>query len=161
MMKYEPDTVWPVILEAIANGASLSAIVRQPGMPSYSWCKQHLRESAELRQQYDEAVADRADVLAEQIEAIADELPPAELDGAALAAWTARQRLRFDARRWISSKLAPRRYGDRLTFDVPTVQIDIRGLLDQRLARLNERVIEGERAQSLASLDSAEDADDS
>lgn len=137
-MKYQPDTIWPMILEQIANGQSLSAILRQPDMPSYGWAKLQLRQNKELRALYDEAVQDRADVLAEQIEAIADEECPPDLDGPSKTAWTARQRLRFDARRWASSKLAPRRYGDKLEIDAPTCNLNIRALLEQRERRLRE-----------------------
>lgn len=135
-LKYNPEIIWPAILEQLANGQSLSAILRQPNLPSYGWCKLQLRQNAELRAQYDEAVQDRADVLAEQIEAIADEECPADLDGPSKTAWTARQRLRFDARRWASSKLAPRRYGDKLEINAPTFHVDIRALLEQRERRL-------------------------
>jgi hypothetical protein len=137
-MKYQSEAIWPVILEQIANGHSLSAVLRQPNMPSYGWAKLQLRQNRELRAQYDEAVQDRADVLAEQIEAIADEECPADLDGPSKTAWTARQRLRFDARRWASSKLAPRRYGDRMEIDAPTYNLDIKALLEKRERRLRE-----------------------
>ena len=33
---YEPDTIWPKIIEKIASGRSLADALRQPGMPSYA-----------------------------------------------------------------------------------------------------------------------------
>ena len=35
-IKYTPDAVWPVILEDLANGQSLSSILRQHDFPSYA-----------------------------------------------------------------------------------------------------------------------------
>ena len=42
-IKYDPAIIWPVVLESIANGQSLSAILRQHDFPSYAWAKLHLR----------------------------------------------------------------------------------------------------------------------
>lgn len=147
-IKYQPDETWARILNLMASGMSLSAILRQPNMPSYGWAKLQLRQNRELRAQYDEAVQDRADVLAEQIEAIADEECPADLDGPSKTAWTARQRLRFDARRWASSKLAPRRYGDMITVEQTGTIVNLQALVDERQRRMREMLrsnaIEGE-----------------
>jgi hypothetical protein len=137
-IKYQPDETWARILNLMASGMSLSAILRLPGMPSYSLCKLQLRADPELRARYDEAVQDRADVLAEQIEAIADEECPADLDGPSKTAWTARQRLRFDARRWASSKLAPRRYGDRITVEQTGTIVNLQALVDERQRKMRE-----------------------
>jgi hypothetical protein len=146
--KYQPDETWARILDLIVSGMSLSAILRMPDMPSYGWAKLQLRADPELRARYDEAVQDRADVLAEQIEAIADEECPADLDGPSKTAWTARQRLRFDARRWASSKLAPRRYGDRISVEQTGTIVNLQALVDERQRRMREILrrdaIEGE-----------------
>jgi hypothetical protein len=145
-IKFHPETIWPEILDLMVSGMSLSAILRLPGMPSYSLCKLQLRADPELRGRYDEAAEDRADALAEQVEAIADEEIPADLDGPSKSAWIARQRLRFDARRWASSKLSPRRYGDKVLVDVEQ-RIDLRGAIAEGERRALEgrvRTIEGE-----------------
>jgi hypothetical protein len=137
-IKYQPSEVWKLILEKIATGSSLSAICREPGAPSYSWCKLALRSNSELRASYDEAVADRADVLAEEVERIADEEIPENLDGQGASAWIQRQRLRVDARKWSACKLAPRRYGDKISVEAPLVNIDFRGLIAERDRQLAE-----------------------
>jgi hypothetical protein len=147
-IKYQPDETWARILNLMASGMSLSAILRMPNMPSYGWAKLQLRQNRELRAQYDEAVSDRADVLAEQIEAIADEEIPEGLDGPSRSAWVQRQRLRFDARRWASSKLAPRRYGDRISVEQTGETVNLQALLDERQRKMREMLrsnaIEGE-----------------
>ena len=113
-IKFPMNEFWPAILEQIGAGSSLSAIARQPGAPSYAWMKQALRENEELRKRYQDACDDRADLLAEDIERLADEEIPEGLDGPGRSAWVQRQRLRVDARKWTASKLRPKQWGDRL-----------------------------------------------
>ena len=113
-IKFEAETIFPAILENIANGDSLSAISRRDGAPSYSWLKMIIRENPALREKYAEACEDRADLLAEEIERLADEEIPADLDGPSKSAWIQWQRLRVDARKWTASKLRPKQWGDRL-----------------------------------------------
>ena len=86
-IKYSPKAVWPVVLESIANGQSLSSILRQHDFPSYAWAKGQLRGNAELRRQYDQAIEDRADRLAEELIELADETMPDGLDGPGMSAW--------------------------------------------------------------------------
>jgi hypothetical protein len=138
-IKYTPDAVWPVILEAIANGQSLSSILRQHDFPSYAWAKGQLRSNAELRRQYEQAVEDRADRLAEELIELADEPMPKGLDGPGMSAWVQKLRVRVDVRKWAASKLRPRAYGDRLEVAVQTPGISIL----QALEAANRRVIEG------------------
>jgi hypothetical protein len=127
-----------MILEAIGNGQSLSAISRQDGAPSYSWLKMTLRENPPLRAMYQQACEDRADLLAEEIERLADEEIPADLDGPTMSAWIQRQRLRVDARKWTASKLRPKQWGEKITVDAPVFTVNIRELLDQREKRIQE-----------------------
>ena len=138
-IKYSPEAVWPVILEDLANGQSLSSILRQHDFPSYAWAKGQLRGNAELRRQYDQAIEDRADRLAEELIELADEPMPKGLDGPGMSAWVQKLRVRIDVRKWAASKLRPRAYGDRLEVAVQTPGISIM----QALAEANRRVIEG------------------
>lgn len=72
--------------------------------------------------QYARARELQADVLAEEIIDIADEDPAVRLEtqrngGETMvidSAAVAHQRLRVDARKWFASKVAPKRYGDKL-----------------------------------------------
>ena len=109
-IKYAPATVWPVVLESIANGQSLSAILRQHDFPSYAWAKAQLRGDPGLRRQYEQAVEDRADRLAEELIELADEQMPEGLDGPGMSAWVQQLRVRIDVRKWAASKLRPRAY---------------------------------------------------
>ena len=138
-IKYSPEAVWPVILEDLANGQSLSSILRQHDFPSYAWAKGQLRGNAELRRQYDQAIEDRADRLAEELIELADETMPDGLDGPGRSAWVQKLRVRIDVRKWAASKLRPRAYGDRLEVAVQTPGISIL----EALQAANRRVIEG------------------
>lgn len=129
--------VWPAILDAIANGQSLSSILRQEGMPSYSWAKQQLRNNAELRQQYDQALEDRGDRLAEELIELAFTKLPDDLDGRAQSAWVQHLRVKIDVLKWTASKLRPRVYGERLDVSVTNTQISITQALELAQARVD------------------------
>jgi hypothetical protein len=66
----------------------------------------------EAQLKYARAKSEQADILADEMMAIADEsYPPG--DSAAVND----KRLRIDTRKWIASKLKPKKYGDNLTID--------------------------------------------
>ena len=100
------------ICEQLAAGASLVAICKQSAMPSYSTAMAWLRTHDEFLEMYRLAREDQADTLADEIIAIADS--PAHSSEE-----VQRNRLRVDARKWIVSKLRPRRYGDKVALTGP------------------------------------------
>ena len=57
------------------------------------------------------------DKLAQDILDLSNEKIPKDLERGEANAWVQRQRLRIDAIKWILSKVAHRKYGDRLTLD--------------------------------------------
>ena len=138
-VEFDPALIWPRVLEAIANGQSLSSILRQPGSPSYAWAKAQLRGNDTLRQAYDQAVEDRADRLAEELIELADSPMPPGLDGPRASAWVQQLRLKLDSRKWAASKLRPRVYGDRMEVAVQMPGISIL----EALAAARCRVAEG------------------
>lgn len=140
---HDPVEVWPVILELISSGKSLRTASAEAGI-SFWLAKRHLRTDSDLQQRYVEAMSDRADVLAEQIEELVDTPIPEGLTGAERSAWVQHQRLRFDARRWIASKLHPSRYGDSIKLEASvTPAVNIRELLEKRALAISA-VFEGE-----------------
>jgi hypothetical protein len=114
-----------LICTRIAEGESLREIVKTEGMPDrvtiYRWLLAH----DDFRHHYTRAREDQADTLADEIIAIADEMPEIiavtdkktgaliehKLDGAFLQ-W---QKNRIDARKWTAMKLKPKKYGDKVT----------------------------------------------
>lgn len=142
---YDPEIVWPSVLEAIANGASLSTALKSASpSPSYAWAKLQLRTNPELKLAYQQAVEDRADRLAEELLEIADAPMPEGLDGAGRSAWVQQQRLKVDTRKWAASKLKPKTYGERLDLSVTQEPISIRAALEeaQRRAFDDKRTID-------------------
>lgn len=63
----------------------------------------HDEDRQDFRDQYARAREDQADTYADQMVEIADTEDDPQ-----------RARVRIDARKWVSSKLRPKRYGDRL-----------------------------------------------
>jgi hypothetical protein len=131
------ESVWPTILDAIANGQSLSSILRREGMPSYSWAKLQLRTDPELRKQYDQALEDRGDRLAEELIKLAFAKLPDDLDGRAQSAWVQHLRVKIDVLKWTASKLRPRVYGERIDVSVTNTQISITQALELAEARVS------------------------
>lgn len=90
-------------------------------MPCMTTVFKWLREDEAFAQQYARAREDQADALADEIVAIADEAEvSAKQDGEEIrlaldATAVARNRLRVDARKWVASKLKPKKYGERTT----------------------------------------------
>lgn len=79
-------------------------------MPGTSTVYRWLADKPEFRELYARAREDQADTLADEIIDIAD-----QKDGEADTPDSVnRARLRVDARKWIASKLKPKRYGDKI-----------------------------------------------
>ena len=134
---YDPKTVWPQVLAAIANGAALStALTRVSPSPSYAWAKLQLRNNHELKAAYQQAVEDRADRLAEELMELADTPMPEGLDGPGRSAWVQQLRLRVDVRKWAASKLKPKTYGERLDLSVTHEPISIIAALESAQRRV-------------------------
>ncbi|MBP6564009.1 MAG: terminase small subunit protein [Burkholderiales bacterium] len=107
------------ICEEIALGRGLCKIVGDEGMPDERTVYRWLEQDEAFRQKY-------ADARARAMEKFADEIVEIADDGRN-DKWTddeggehvdhdviARSRLRVDTRKWLMSKLAPKKYGDRL-----------------------------------------------
>lgn len=107
------------VCEKIMDGLSLRKIEALPGMPRRITILKWLRENPEFQTQYAHAREEQAELLAEEILEIADDGKPdfsfdpeqgLIVDGDAIQ----RARLRVDSRKWIASKLKPKKYGDKI-----------------------------------------------
>ncbi len=101
---YSPELA-AQICQRISEGESLRAICRDETMPATSTVCLWLTKYAEFSEQYARAREAQADALAEEVLEIAD-----DKTGDAQ-----RDRLRFDARKWYAGKVAPKKYGDKVT----------------------------------------------
>lgn len=120
---YTPE-LGDLICALLAEGKPLNAIVKSvDGMPNLVTVYRWLRVHEEFRKLYMQSREDQADTLAEEMLEIADEEPQLQnekdtdllkVDGA-FEAW---RRTRIDTRKWIASKMKPKRYGEKLTQEV-------------------------------------------
>lgn len=103
------------ICSEIAAGRSLRSICEADEMPDKSTVFRWLSKHEVFRDQYARAQEDRAAAMAEDIIEIADQYDPAQdkIDVDHIQ----RAKLRIDARKWLMSKMAPKRYGDKQQID--------------------------------------------
>lgn len=123
------------LCDRIAAGESLRKICTDTNMPSMATVMRWLGkpENAAFREQYACARDAQADKLVEEMLEIADEectMVRADKHGSRDddgdgntevvfdATAVARNKLRVDARKWVASKMAPKKYGDKVTQEV-------------------------------------------
>jgi hypothetical protein len=117
------------ICEAIADGQSLRSVCSDDDMPNKATVFRWLGLHKEFSDQYARAREEQAESLADEIVSIADsagnplmvEDVPLLKDGEPVmyadASAVAHARLKVDARKWVASKLKPKKYGDKLDVD--------------------------------------------
>lgn len=121
--KYTEDTA-EKILSMLACGVSLESVCMMEDMPAQSTVYKWLAESKEFSERYAHAREMQADLYAGQIIQIADDCEP---ESSAVA----KARLQIDARKWKASKLAPKKYGDKLDVSADMrVQVESKTLED-------------------------------
>jgi len=120
------ETIAGTICERIAAGESLRGITSEAGMPDEATVYRWIAKDESFREKYALARARAMDVMAEELLLIADDgrndtYTDAEGNERTDADVIARSRLRVDTRKWLMSKLAPKKYGDRvdLTHSAP------------------------------------------
>ena len=109
------------ICDEIANGSSLRSICQADGLPSVGTVCRWLAENADFAEQYARAREAQAEFYADEIVSISDGGEEAD---------PTRDRLRVDARKWVASKLLPKKYGDRAELNVSGT-IDVRQWLQK------------------------------
>ena len=110
------------ICAQLADGLSLRTVCNAEGMPDRTTVFRWLRTHDEFRSQYARAKEEAADALADEMLDIADDGSNDWMEthhrdnvgwqenGEAMQ----RSRLRVDTRKWIASKLKPKKYGDKI-----------------------------------------------
>lgn len=107
------EAVADAICAQIAQGISLRAICSAEGMPDCRTVWRWRADMPEFYQQYARAMEERAEHLAQDIIAVADEPVPSTAQGGLDSAAVSDKKLRVDARKWVASKLMPKVYGDK------------------------------------------------
>ena len=103
------------VVNLMASGSAMSSndACRMAGVPHsrfMAWCG----EDAELADRYARAREEMIDRIARETIEIADQPVPTTDRGAMDSAAVQKQRLQVDTRKWLLSKLAPKKYGDKL-----------------------------------------------
>jgi acyl-homoserine lactone acylase PvdQ len=142
------DELTESICTRMAEGESLRAICRSEGMPAMGTVFRWVSSNLLFREQYEAAMAQRTESMFEEILEIADETDRdtlyTENGERPNAEWISRSRLRVDARKWMLSKMLPKKYGERLAIggheDMPPLQteatLNVAGLSTAALAEL-------------------------
>lgn len=108
------------ICERMAQGESVRSICRDEDMPALSSVYVWLTKHPEFVEQYTRAKTDSAEAMAEEMLEIADRtdrdftLDPETMTLRVDGEHIQRARLMVDTRKWLLSKLAPKKYGDKV-----------------------------------------------
>ena len=104
------------VCAGLAEGKSISKVCADEKFPCVATVYNWIRNEDGFLEQYQRAREDQADHYADQIIEIADSTED-----------PAKARVQIDARKWVSSKLKPKSYGDKLeveavitTYEIPT-----------------------------------------
>ena len=142
------ETIADAICERMVCGTdekpeSLRAICRDPGMPALGTVMRWLAKHPEFREQYRAAREAQSEVHQEELLEISDNCTDdvqlllgndeqteiGRIDHSAIA----RAKLRIDTRKWIMSKMAPKKYGDKIQTE-HSGQIAISDETDEEIA---------------------------
>lgn len=125
--KYSPALVDKICRE-IREGKSIHSLTTEAGMPCEDTIYEWLNTKPDFSEKYARAREERADRMAEEILDIADDATKdtKEIkndDGKVIGEvcdheWVNRSRLRVDSRKWLMARMAPKKYGDKITQEV-------------------------------------------
>jgi hypothetical protein len=126
--KYNPETTDKIIDLISTTNRSLTSICKEVDISTmcfFKWLADP--EKKELLVRYTLAKEVQAEMLIEELLEIADESDNdtliTESGAKANNEWINRSRLRVDTRKWIASKLLPKKYGDKLGIDLSSTEI--------------------------------------
>lgn len=119
---YNQETA-SLICARMADGESLRSICRDDAMPALSTVFLWVSKHSEFSEQYKLAMASRADAMFEDMIDIADDgrndyIVNGEGEERFNTEHVQRSRLRLDTRKWMLSKMLPKKYGDKITDEV-------------------------------------------
>jgi hypothetical protein len=104
------------ICKQLALGNSLRSVCKADGMPDVSTVFDWLHKYDDFAKQYAWAKEESADAMAEEILDLSDEGRQVISSGAEKksSAYAQIVRLQVDTRKWIMSKMKPKKYGDKM-----------------------------------------------
>lgn len=105
------------ICAELAEGKSIRTVCAPEGKPSIQTFFRWLREKESFREQYARAKEEASDALVEEMLDISDDSLPNALENITEKGANAvvqAHKLKVDTRKWIASKLKPKKYGEKL-----------------------------------------------
>jgi len=151
---YSPELAARICAE-IANGKSMRTICKSDDMPCMATVFKWLGIHPEFVEQYTQAKQEQAEAMIEDMLDIADNEAsnplivdglPLKIDGEIVKITDGpsvnHARLRVDTRKWIASKLKPKKYGERITQEHEG-KIDLSGLSDEQLDERIKALLHG------------------
>ena len=126
---YTPQ-IAATICERLANGESLRSICRDEDMPAPVTVMSWYMSQPDFAEAYTRARERQADTYADEIISLADECRVGEkteetIDGKGVsttktitADMVERTRLQIESRKWFAARVAPKKYGDRVTQEI-------------------------------------------
>ena len=124
-----------LVPEYMADGMSMRQSCIKAGLTAQTFLRA-VDDSPALAERYAQARGALLDAMVDQILTLADAPVPTLENGATDPGMVRQRQLQIDARRWVLSKLAPSKYGDRLDVQVNDTRISISGALAAAQARL-------------------------
>jgi hypothetical protein len=119
------DVIADRICAEIASGRAVHQFAGKNGFPVQDTIYRWNRDNKGFAEKYARAREDQADLYAAQIVELADKCRPGKKtretkDGTfvEIGDMVERSRLQIDARKWYASKLAPKKYGDKIEQNV-------------------------------------------
>jgi hypothetical protein len=119
---YNQETANAICAE-LAQGKSMRSVCAKPDMPCLTTVFQWLGRHEEFAQQYARAKEESADALVEDMLAIADDgindtYTDEDGNERTMTDVIQRSKLRVDTRKWIASKLKPKKYGEKVQTEI-------------------------------------------
>ena len=117
------DSILDLILDRVAAGEALSRVCSSADMPTRKSFFEWVEKDPSIKAKYEFAIQLRADGLVDELLAIADDgmsdtYTDSDGNERTNQEVIARSRLRVDARKWLASKMAPKRYGDKTSTEI-------------------------------------------
>ena len=99
------DKTYSEFLKRIGEGRSARSVCGDKDMPTWRSISNRLNENSDFAAAYSLAMENRGQVYADRISEIIDQVVSGQIDPNA-------GRVAIDGLKWVSSKLAPKKYGD-------------------------------------------------
>jgi len=152
------DQLAKIVLDSMTGGMSMRQSCIKAGIGASTWID-WVTADRDLGERYARAREGLLDAMVDQVLSLADAPVPVLDNGATDPGMVRQRQLQIDARKWILSKLAPNKYGDRLDVSVTDTRISISGALQAAQARLVDVIDVTPRLAQSNAQDAQDNAD--